>query len=59
VDQGIPANKVEEVFKEAKSLQKLNHPNIIKLINVFTLKSNLVLMIEYLPGGDLKNFLTK
>ncbi len=38
-------------------MQKLNHPNIIKLKNVFPLRNELILMIEYLPGGDLKQYL--
>jgi len=59
VDSSTPADKVEEVFKEAKSLQRLKHQNIIKLENVFPVKNQLVMMIEYLEGGDLKHFLSK
>ena len=47
------ADKVDEMFKEAKSLYLLNHPNIIKLIIVFTVRHHLILMIEHMPGGDL------
>jgi serine/threonine protein kinase len=53
----LPADKVEEIFREEKNLQKLKHPNIIKLMNVFKVNAHLVLMLEYLPGGDLKHFM--
>lgn len=39
VDANMPADRVDEVFKEAKSLQKLSHANIIKLTNVFPVKN--------------------
>lgn len=55
----IPANKIEEIYREEKNLQTLNHPNIIKLVNVFKIHAQLILILEYLPGGDLKHFLAK
>lgn len=33
------ASKVEEIFRESKTLQKLNHKNIILLYNGFVLKA--------------------
>jgi serine/threonine protein kinase len=57
VSNRIPADEVEEVFKEAKNLQKLNHINIIKLKNVFMIERELFLMIEYFAGGDLHQYL--
>jgi serine/threonine protein kinase len=53
----IQVDKTNEVFKEAKNLQKLEHPNIIKLNTVFIIKKELFLMIEYFSGGDLNNYL--
>lgn len=59
VSDNISADKVNDVFKEAKSLQKINHPNIIKLRNVFMVQRELFMMIEYFPGGDLNKYLKK
>ncbi|KAF7195008.1 Serine/threonine-protein kinase crk1 [Pseudocercospora fuligena] len=41
-------------LREIKFLQELNHPNIIKLISVYSTKGqNLNLVLEQLPQGDL------
>lgn len=53
----IPAYKTEEMFAEEKNLQKLRHPNIIRLYNVFKVNQVVVFMLEYLPGGDLRHYL--
>ncbi len=53
----IPANKTEEIFAEEKNLQKLRHPNIIRLYNVFKVNQVIVFLLEYLPGGDLRHYL--
>ena len=45
------------MFAEEKNLQKLRHPNIIRLYNVFKLNQIIVFMLEYLPGGDLRHYL--
>jgi serine/threonine protein kinase len=45
------------MFAEENNLQKLKHPNIIRLYNVFKLNQVVVFMLEYLPGGDLRHYL--
>ncbi len=50
----------KEAFKEAKILEKLDHPNIIKFIEVF--RSNkpfptLNIVMEYADGGDLNKLI--
>lgn len=57
VSTSITADKVNEVFKEAKNLQKLNHPNIIKLQKVFMIDHELYMMVEYFGGGDLNQYM--
>lgn len=47
------ANKIEDIYKESKILQMLNHKNIIKLYSAFVLKNELILIMEYADGGEL------
>ena len=43
------------MFIEAKILEALKHPNIIRLHEFYKTKSKkLVLILEYAKGGDLK-----
>lgn len=47
-----------DAIRELKHLQELNHPNIIKLLSVFTSKDqNLNIVLEYLPLGDLEGLI--
>ena len=46
-------------FLEAKILEKLDHPNVIKLKNYYQEDSTKYLVLEYLPHGDLASFLDK
>lgn len=40
--------------REAKSLAQLGHPNIIKVLDYGETQSNPYIVMEYLPGGTLK-----
>lgn len=53
------ANKIEDIYKESKILQMLNHKNIIKLISAFVLKSDLILIMEYAEGGELYDYVAE
>jgi serine/threonine protein kinase len=50
------ANKIEDIYKEAKILQMLNHKHIIKLYSAFVLKNELILIMEYADGGELVEY---
>lgn len=50
------ASKVEEIYKEAKALKKLSHPNIVKLHHAFLWKNYVVLIMEYIAGGELLKY---
>lgn len=42
------------VFREAEILKSLNHKNIVKIKNCFTLSDmKVVFVMEYLEGGEL------
>ncbi len=46
--------KKEETIKEARILEALNHPNIIKFREVYKTKHNkLCIVMDYADGGDL------
>nr|KAF6426420.1 hypothetical protein HJG59_009128 [Molossus molossus] len=45
-------------FKEIRSLQLLQHPNIVTLFEVITTKDELYLIQEHVNGGDLLQHLT-
>lgn len=48
---------VEIVKREINNLQKLNHPNIIRLYDVARTPHNLYMFLEYCADGDLKEYL--
>jgi cyclin-dependent kinase 7 len=49
-----------DALREIKHLQELNHPNVVRLISVFSSKDqNLNLVLEYLPLGDLEDLIRK
>ena len=45
---------ITEAFKEAKLMEKLDHPNIIKFKEVYKTKKNkLHIVMEHADGGDI------
>lgn len=52
------AKDVEMMFKEISALKNLKHKNILRILNAFTLKKEMkvVLVLEYLDGGELKKY---
>ena len=53
---GMSKKEIDDVLKEAIILQKLEHPNIIKLYDLFEVKlpkHGLNLVIEYADDGNL------
>jgi serine/threonine protein kinase len=59
----FPADTLDEALKrferEAKSLAKLSHPNIVKVHDFGEHEGSPYLVMEYLPGGTLKKLLGK
>ncbi|KAK8870585.1 hypothetical protein M9Y10_008471 [Tritrichomonas musculus] len=46
-------------LKEVKSLRKIKHENVIKLLQVFRENDNLYLVFEYIPNGSLLHTINK
>lgn len=44
-------------IREAKNLKRMNHPNIIKVIECFDANNTTYYSMEYLEGGDLDHYI--
>jgi len=59
----FPTDSIAELLKrferEAKSLARLSHPNIVKVYDYGEHEGSPYLVMEYLPGGMLKKLLVK
>jgi len=48
------------VFREAEMLKSLNHKNIVKILNCFTLPNmQVVFVMELIGGGELLEYVGK
>ncbi|XP_022909415.1 serine/threonine-protein kinase GL21140 [Onthophagus taurus] len=59
IDKSKCQGKVDMVENEVRILRKLNHPNIMKLIDEEDTKPILYLVCEYVQGGDLFDAITQ
>lgn len=51
------SSNVERQLAEPELLAKLKHPNIVRLRDYFVEHQQLVIVLDYVPGGDLKSAL--
>lgn len=50
---------IERVRREILFLKKLNHPNVIKLLEILEDSSSIYMVMEYAGGGELFNHIVK
>ena len=50
---------IESLKKEISILMMIDHPNIVKLIEVLASKTKIYLVLEYIEGGELWNKISK
>lgn len=50
------ADLVKEIFRESKTLSVLQHKRIVDLKRTFLYNNNIVLIMDYAPGGELKKY---
>ena len=50
---------LERIDKEIKYMKMLNHPNIVKIYEIFEDKDNYYISMEYVSGGELFNYIVK
>jgi serine/threonine protein kinase len=50
---------LERFRREAETLRQLDHPNIVKFVEAFEHEGQFVIVMEYLPGGNLHDLIKK
>jgi 5'-AMP-activated protein kinase catalytic alpha subunit len=50
---------VERVSREIKILKLARHPNIVQLYEIIETPRQLYLITEYVPGGELFDYIVK
>lgn len=56
IDKLKNRNIIEQIKKEVSIMKLCHHPNIVKLYDVFETLSNISIVMEYIPGGDLLEY---
>lgn len=51
------ASKIEELFREQKTLKQLDHNHIIKLHHAFQVSDDICLIMDYASGGEFEKYL--
>lgn len=49
----------ENIVKEIESHQKMDHDNIIQIVDFMKIKKMVYILLEYVDGGNLFYYLTK
>ena len=55
----IGSNTMQYFERELRLLQGINHPNIIKIVDIVYLEDVIVVVMDYCKNGDLLNYLIK
>ena len=53
INKIISENLDKNIEKEVGLMKKINHPYIVKLFEVMSTKQKILLVMEYIDGGDL------
>jgi serine/threonine protein kinase len=59
IDKAVMNNEIikKRISQEILILKKLNHKNVVKLLEVFENKKNMFLVMEHMQHGDLQHYL--
>lgn len=55
----FPAEKSDLIEKEVQILKSLNHPNIIRILDIKKTQNNIYLIFEFCQLGDLETYIKK
>ncbi len=58
-DSSLVKNYMHKFQKEAENLAKLDHPNIVKVLEVFSENNTVYYVMEYIDGGTLDDYIKK
>jgi serine/threonine protein kinase len=50
---------LDQFHTEIESLKVLQHPNIVKLYDVYTTATKIYIVMEFMPGGELFDYITQ
>jgi len=53
------ADEVNSIYKEANSIKKLRHKNIVELHHAFLEGNQLIMIMELCQGGELMEYVQK
>ncbi len=56
-DLAIEPDMLERFKREAETLSKLKHPNIVEFLDAFEYEENYVIVMEYISGGSLHDLI--
>ena len=57
--EGASDEVKKDFLGEAHMLAKFNHPNVLGLLKVVTRTEPILVVLPYMPNGDLKGFLRR
>ena len=49
--------KLNKLYREVRIMKMLHHPNIVRLYEVLETRSTMFLVMEYVSGGELYDYL--
>ena len=58
-DKIVEENLLESIKKEIQHMKVIQHPYIVKLYEVMATHSKIILVIEYIEGGELFDYISK
>jgi len=53
IERGLDHKELELIRREMDVMRTVDHPNIVKTLDVFDTEDTIYIVMEYLPGGDL------
>ena len=61
IDKKIFTNayNIKSMQSEIDIMKRVDHPNLVKLLDVYQTTNNMYIVTEFCQGGDLRNYLRK